>query len=340
MPRVHTVLGLLVIATVASHAQNGNLKNVQKHQPAPVSSDGLHRLAVEPMAYLNEALEKLLVERVVGTEGHEQVKNYIAGHMRQLSWSVELDEFEDTTPIFGRQRFANVIASLNPAAKRNLVLACHYDSKYFPGQRFIGATDSAVPCAMLLTLATTMQTYLASVKEREDVSLQFIFFDGEEAFERWTATDSIYGARHLAERWEREDRLKTMDMLVLLDLLGTPEPNFYSYFGDTENWYVQLISAEKRLDEVGHLENYSTSSVSPKQQTISYFRPHSFSAGIEDDHIPFLRRGVPILHIIPTPFPDVWHKLEDNADIIDLPTVRNLIRVFRVFVAEYLHLPL
>lgn len=31
--------------------------------------------------------------------------------------------------------------------------------------------------------------------EFSDVTLQLIFFDGEEAFKDWTATDSIYGAR-------------------------------------------------------------------------------------------------------------------------------------------------
>ncbi len=32
------------------------------------------------------------------------------------------------------------------------------------------------------------------------MSLQLVFFDGEESFEEWTATDSLYGSRHLAER--------------------------------------------------------------------------------------------------------------------------------------------
>lgn len=32
------------------------------------------------------------------------------------------------------------------------------------------------------------------------VSLQLVFFDGEESFEEWTDTDSLYGSRHLAER--------------------------------------------------------------------------------------------------------------------------------------------
>lgn len=33
------------------------------------------------------------------------------------------------------------------------------------------------------------------------VSLQFLFLDGEEAFKEWTDEDSIYGARHLADKW-------------------------------------------------------------------------------------------------------------------------------------------
>uniref|UniRef100_A0AAG5DFP6 Glutaminyl-peptide cyclotransferase n=1 Tax=Anopheles atroparvus TaxID=41427 RepID=A0AAG5DFP6_ANOAO len=340
MPRVHTFLFLIVISFLHSDAQSGNLKNVQTHPPAIVSANGLQRLANAPMVNLQQALDQLLVERVVGTPGHEAVKKYIIDEMKALGWTVDLDEFDDTAPIVGQQRFTNIIASVNPSAERNLVLACHYDSKYFAGQKFIGATDSAVPCAMLLSLAASLSSVLETVKDKNDLNLQFIFFDGEEAFNRWSATDSLYGARHLAERWEKEDRLKRMDVLVLLDLLGTPEPNFYSYFQETENWYVHLLSAERRLNELGHLENYSTSSVSPTQRTIAYFKPHSFTANIEDDHIPFLVRGVPVLHIIPSPFPDVWHKLEDNGDIVDLPTVNNLIKIFRVFIAEYIHIPL
>ncbi|XP_053677508.1 glutaminyl-peptide cyclotransferase-like [Anopheles nili] len=340
MPRVHTFLFLLVITFLNSGAQNDNLKNAQKHTPTLLSTSGLQQIAGDPMTLLPKALENLLVERVVGTAGHENVKNYIVEQMRGLGYTVDLDEFDETVPILGKLRFANIVASLNPNSNRNLVLACHYDSKYFPGQRFIGATDSSVPCAMLLAIAALLSPHIQSVRDRTDLSLQFIFFDGEEAFQQWNDQDSIYGARHLAARMEREDSLKKMDMLVLLDLLGMPEPNFYSYFPETENWYLQLISAERRLDELGHLENYSTSSVSPAQKSIAYFKPHSYLSHIEDDHIPFLRRGVPILHVIPSPFPDVWHKLEDNGDIVDVPTVRNLIKIFSVFVAEYLRVPL
>lgn len=60
--------------------------------------------------------------------------------------------------------------------------------------------------------------------------------------------------------------------------------------------------------------------------------------GIEDDHVPFLEKGVPILHLIPVPFPNEWHTLADNGDVVDDRTVEKLNMIFRVFVSEYLEL--
>lgn len=59
---------------------------------------------------------------------------------------------------------------------------------------------------------------------------------------------------------------------------------------------------------------------------------------IEDDHIPFMKRGVPIVHAIVSPFPDVWHKLTDDESAIDYQSVSDLLKVFGFFAAEYLHL--
>lgn len=47
------------------------------------------------------------------------------------------------------------------------------------------------------------------------------------------------------------------DVLVLLDLLGAPDPVFFSYFSSTEKWYVRLAAAEQRLAELDKLEGYS-----------------------------------------------------------------------------------
>ena len=83
-------------------------------------------------------------------------------------WQVELDSFDDNTP-YGNKSFHNIVATLDPEAPRRLTLACHYDSKFFPtrrdGREFIGATDSAVPCAMLLDLVRVLDDKLANRKK-------------------------------------------------------------------------------------------------------------------------------------------------------------------------------
>ena len=46
---------------------------------------------------------------------------------------------------------------------------------------------------MMLHLAATMENILPPVSEEPELTLQLIFFDGEEAFKSWTSTDSLYG---------------------------------------------------------------------------------------------------------------------------------------------------
>ncbi|CRK11017.1 hypothetical protein BN1723_009224, partial [Verticillium longisporum] len=57
---------------------------------------------------------------------------------------------------------------------------------------------------------------------------------------------------------------------------------------------------------------------------------------VEDDHVPFMARGVEILHMIPTPFPPQWHKMEDDGEHLDIPTVRDWTRIVTAFTAEWL----
>lgn len=111
---------------------------------------------------------------------------------------------------------------------------------------------------MMLNLARVMHVHLAGTQRAEgaaaaatssssSVSLKLIFFDGEEAFDLWGPTDSIYGARHLAERYhstktmsrvsgERVSELERIDVLVLLDLIGAKNPSFFSFFPSTDKW--------------------------------------------------------------------------------------------------------
>lgn len=90
------------------------------------------------MTSFETTLNNILIPRVVGTPGHDQARNYIVKYMQDLKWTVELDEFQDETPNFGVLTFSNIIATLNPNAERFIILACHYDSKYFANLEFLG----------------------------------------------------------------------------------------------------------------------------------------------------------------------------------------------------------
>ncbi|KAB1273681.1 Glutaminyl-peptide cyclotransferase-like protein [Camelus dromedarius] len=265
---------------------------------------------------------------------------FLEATLRTLTagWHVELDPFTASTPL-GPLDFGNVVATLDPGAARHLTLACHYDSKLLPSglAPFVGATDSAVPCALLLELAQALDLELSRAKEQAaPVTLQLLFLDGEEALKEWGPKDSLYGSRHLAQLMESAPhssgftRIQAIELFMLLDLLGAPNPTFYSHFPRTSRWFYRLRSIEKRLHRLNLLQSHPWE--------VMYFQSGEPPGSVEDDHIPFLRRGVPVLHLISTPFPSVWHTSDDSEANLHPPTVHNLSRILAVFLAEYLGL--
>ncbi|XP_027701878.1 glutaminyl-peptide cyclotransferase-like protein isoform X2 [Vombatus ursinus] len=174
------------------------------------------------------------------------------------------------------------------------------------------------------------------VRQGAPVTLQLLFLDGEEALKEWGPEDSLYGARHLAQRMEQTphdfgtSEIQAIEMFVLLDLLGARDPIIKSHFRHTAPWFQRLSSIEKRLHRLGLLASH------PRE--VTYFQPGPPYGAVDDDHTPFLRRGVPILHLIPTPFPAVWHTAADTETNLHPPTVHNLSRILTIFLAEYLGL--
>lgn len=61
----------------------------------------------------------------------------------------------------------------------------------------------AVPCASILNIVKTSLPYIQNALKGKNLGLMLVFFDGEEAFQQWTDTDSLYGSRHLAAKWEK-----------------------------------------------------------------------------------------------------------------------------------------
>lgn len=303
-------------------------------------------------------ISPILIPRVSGSENITVVRKFIMDVLEKSNFTVQLDTFTRSTPL-GDKEFVNIIATKDPKAPKKLVLAAHYDSKYFPnGDVFLGATDSAGPCAVLLDLANKISKFFdtkaaafpgPAQPPKSDTTLQIIFFDGEESFGEWNEQDSLYGSRALAEKWAKEDgKLQSIELFILLDLLGAAHPKIRNYFPETSAVYHHLSDIELKLGDNLMLTPMKAPEKDEdvpafNEEDELYFiderkRSTSQNVKIDDDHTPFLERGVPIVHIIPTPFPDFWHTIRDNETAIVPEVLNDFAVILRVFVAEYLEL--
>ncbi|KAL9110574.1 MAG: hypothetical protein Q9227_004932 [Pyrenula ochraceoflavens] len=312
-------------------------------------------------------LSPILRTRVPGSEGSAAVQNHFTDFFRTKlpDWNLEFQNSTSTTPLSkgAELPFVNIIASRDPPWAEpgdtgRLTLVAHYDSKVSP-EGFIGAIDSAAPCAMIMHAVRSIDGALTKKWERmktegvdsfggveEHKGIQVIFLDGEEAFLSWTATDSLYGARSLAEQWDSEyhaakstykTKLNSISLFVLLDLLGsseyTPVPSWFK----TTHWaYKNMAAVEKRLRKLGQLKGPNKK---PWLNEAGKSDDGQFnSRWMQDDHIPFIDRGVEVLHLIPAPFPHVWHKIEDDGEHLDIPTVEDWAMITTAFTAEWMDL--
>lgn len=339
-------------------------------------------------------LSPILQPRVPGSQGSTNVlKHFVDFFNNDLpQWKVSLQNSTSKTPMTGNKEipFVNLIAARDPPwAKAGevgyLTLVAHYDSKRTP-EGFIGATDSAAPCAMLMHTARSLDEALtkkwavmhqAGIKQEdydlgleEHKGIQIILLDGEEAFDQWTKKDSIYGSKSLAADMEAtfhpalstyHNAISSIHLFVLLDLLGegTPAPKIPSYFKLTHWAYQNMATLEDRLraqslllSSPNHPSRRSTSNsgrTRTKDQQVKRAEPKWFfdfdksndrwlGGLIEDDHLPFMARGVDILHLIPNPFPTVWHKATDDGEHLDMDTVGDWTVLVTAFAAEWLDL--
>jgi len=277
--------GRAALAVVVLLAALGGAPRVGDGQaPAPLRGTQA-TLRVDGAAALRH-VERLVAigPRVAGSPGGEKARAYIVGELRKAGVEAEVQPFEDVTP-HGRMRMANVVARL-PGRRADVVaLAGHYDTKLFTSFRFVGANDGGSSAALLIELARRL------AKAPREYTVWLVWFDGEEAREAWTATDSLYGSRHLAAELERAGRLPRA--LVLVDMIGDRDLNIRRDTYSTP-WLNDILWASAA--RLGHGKHFLNDPLP-----------------VEDDHVPFLKAGVPAALLIDFDFPP-WHTAGDTLD--------------------------
>jgi glutaminyl-peptide cyclotransferase len=169
-------------------------------------------------------LAPILTVRVSGTNGNDKVRHHFVNYFRKNlpKWELSWENSTQPTALQKNIKFANLIFRRDPPwAKKGdvgrLVLAAHYDSKMEP-KGFIGAVDSAAPCAMMIHAARSIDQALTRKWEAmqkngqaglgAEKGVELYLLDGEEAFKMWSDSDSIYGARLVAILYNDEEFVK------------------------------------------------------------------------------------------------------------------------------------
>jgi Zn-dependent M28 family amino/carboxypeptidase len=224
--------------------------------------------------------------RVAGTPGNTQAREYLIKALGGSGIAATEQPFEAETPV-GRIKMANVVATLPGTRPERIAVASHFDTKQFRNFRFVGANDGGSSTAVLLEIGRVLKA------RQRTLTIDLLFFDGEEAFVEWGPTDGTYGSRHYVAAARKANTLSSLRALVLLDLIGDKQLAIRREANSTP-WLTDIVwGAARRL---GHQQHFL-----------------SESTFIEDDHIPFLRAGVPSVDVIDLDYP-AWHTAGDTLD--------------------------
>ena len=224
--------------------------------------------------------------RPSGSAANRQLQAYIRAQLRLLKCEVTEDPFTAKTPR-GDVPMTNIIAKFPGRSGHAIAVTGHFDTKFFPGRKFVGANDAGSSTGLLLELARD----LSGTPRIDDVYV--VFFDGEEAVGEWTDTDSVYGSRHLAYKWKADGTLARIKALINVDMIGDKSLDILLDENSTP-WLRKLVW--NTAAELGYK---------------AYFL--DTGEKMDDDHMPFIKLGVPSLDLIDFDY-DPWHKDSDTMD--------------------------
>src|ERR1017187_9722988 len=204
--------------------------------------------------------------RPIGSANHKKVEEYIASRLK--GDQVEDDTFTADTPE-GKFPVRNIIAKYPGTKDGIIVIASHYDTNYpLRNTSFIGANDGAATSALLLEFANQLRG-----KKRDGYSVWLLWTDAEEAVKAWSDTDSVYGTRHLAKKWQQDGTVKQIKAFLLADMIGDADLDIDRDTNSTP-WVESIVyEAATRLGYQSHF----------------FARNNALS----DDHLPFMKIGVP-----------------------------------------------
>jgi glutaminyl-peptide cyclotransferase len=235
-----------------------------------------HGISGAEVLRLTQEYVNVAPKRYVGSPGHAAAENFIKSHFQPeaAKGNFVTDEFYARTPI-GMVTMRNFIAKYPGKKDGIIVLASHYETNYWlKDVDFVGADDGACTTALLIAIGQYLREH-----PPQGYSVWLLFDDGEESInEQWSDSDSLYGVRHIAAKWSADGTLGKIKAFIVADMIGWKDMNI-DREGNSTPWLLDLLA------QAGKDTWHS-----------NYLFKHS--GPIDDDHLPFKQRGVPVLDVI------------------------------------------
>ncbi len=238
------------------------------------------------------------------SEIFQKCRLYLADTLKSFSLKAWEESFTASTPK-GAIKMANVVAEKKGQGDRIIYLASHIDTKIIDGIEIQGANDSGSSTAALLELARIIS------KHNTKFTYRFVFFDGEESIGNdMSDRDGLYGSKEHVRKLTSDDLISRVHVMILLDMIGDKEPIINRDLNSSPELYNLFALCCRRL-------GYSGLSTG----TSSY---------MFDDHVPFLRAGIPALDLIDFdygPNNTFWHTEKDTAENVSLESIFKVTQV-------------
>lgn len=295
--RIYKFILVLAAVGLSACSKANNADAASAVVPALVHADISSSAAVDstpPAFNANRAMQYVkeivaLGPRPIGSENHKKVEKYILAHLK--GDEVEQDSF-DIHPSEGTFPVRNIIAKFPGTRDGIIVNASHYDTNWpLRNTSYIGANDGASSSALLLEVANQLRG-----KKLEGYSVWLVWDDAEESMKLpWDDPESLYGVRHLAEKWQSDGTLKKIKAFILEDMIGDVDLNI-EHDANSTPWLEDLIF--KASTQLGYQSHFFARTM-----------------GVTDDHIPFVQRGVPSADLIDFDYGynDVFHHTTDDT---------------------------
>ena len=287
------ILGLAVLLLACNGSAAGDPPGMP---PAAAAQAARPHPAFDSARAWNDLERQVAIgPRPSGSEGLRKTRDYIVAELKAAGVATTQQPFVARTPL-GEVSMANVVGTIPGRRPERIAIASHFDTKLFRDIRFVGASDGASSTAAVLELARVLK------QRQNEFTIELLFFDGEEAVVEWSQNDdNTYGSRHYVQEAQKAGTLGGLRALILLDMIGDSNLVIRRDANSTP-WLVDIVwNAAARL---GHRSIFSNELTS-----------------IDDDHVPFLRAGVPAVDVIDLDYP-AWHTAADTIDKVSAKSLQ------------------